>query len=106
MGQKSPVNDIVLQMATRYGNNEAGERLAREGPDLLRAQNSNGDTILHVAARVGNISILQKLLAIYFHQKSLGQNFLSPEVAHIYKDMETLPCIWPPMAVIQESCMS
>ncbi|XP_022635980.1 protein ACCELERATED CELL DEATH 6 [Vigna radiata var. radiata] len=64
--QQRPRGNTVLHIAALYGNDKCVERIVEIGPGLLRAENGNDDTALHVAARAGNISTLKNLLDALF----------------------------------------
>ncbi|KAK7324065.1 hypothetical protein VNO77_27584 [Canavalia gladiata] len=69
--QKSPMGNTVLHIAALNRNDYWVENLTQSASHLLFAKNTNDDTALHVAARAGNISTLNKLLAAIIHNLPL-----------------------------------
>ncbi|XP_047181203.1 protein ACCELERATED CELL DEATH 6-like, partial [Vigna umbellata] len=68
--QKRPRRNTVLHIAALYGNDKCVEKVLQIGEHLLLKINGNGDTPLHVAARAGKISTLEKLVAALLHRNS------------------------------------
>ncbi|XP_045831986.1 protein ACCELERATED CELL DEATH 6-like [Trifolium pratense] len=62
---KTPMNNTVLHIAALHGNDEIVTLIIEHAPKLLFKFNKNNDSVLHVAARGGHISTVQKLLATY-----------------------------------------
>ncbi|TKY56994.1 Ankyrin repeat-containing protein [Spatholobus suberectus] len=72
---RTPVlESTMLHIAAWHGNNEVVDLVAKQAPKLLFSRNKNDDTALHVAARAGHISTVEKLLEAY-------SNFQRPEIA-------------------------
>ncbi|RHN57326.1 putative ankyrin repeat-containing domain, protein accelerated cell death 6 [Medicago truncatula] len=62
---ETPMENTVLHIAVWYGNNDIVNLVIEHAPKLLFKFNENNDSALHVAARYGHISTVEKLLASY-----------------------------------------
>ncbi|KAL5736028.1 hypothetical protein ACOSQ2_030816 [Xanthoceras sorbifolium] len=51
--------------AIRRGNRERIKRLAKEKPDLFTKRSPQGNTVLHIAARLGKWSVVYEILELY-----------------------------------------
>ncbi|KAJ6360893.1 hypothetical protein OIU77_004842 [Salix suchowensis] len=58
----TPAGNSLLQLAVSYGSDKITSYLAEEFPSLITTQNSQKDTILHLAAREGKYSDIIKSL--------------------------------------------
>ncbi|KAJ1383738.1 PGG domain [Sesbania bispinosa] len=74
---KTPSGNTVLHVAAWNGNDDVVDLIAKHAPNLLFLDNLNKDTVLHVAARVGKISTVQRLLEAY-------ANFNNPKIAEAW----------------------
>ncbi|TKY56990.1 Ankyrin repeat-containing protein [Spatholobus suberectus] len=80
MQTRTPVlENTMLHVAAWYGNNEVVDLVAEQAPELLFERNSNSDTALHVAARAGHISTVEKLLKTY-------TDFQRPEITKAWNE--------------------
>ncbi|KAK7401043.1 hypothetical protein VNO78_12355 [Psophocarpus tetragonolobus] len=57
------MKNTVVHIAALYGKDEWVNQVIEKAPFLLAAKNNNDDTALHLSARAGHISTLNKLLA-------------------------------------------
>ncbi|XP_058745154.1 protein ACCELERATED CELL DEATH 6-like [Vicia villosa] len=62
---ETPMKISVLHIAAWNGNDDIVARLIKRAPKLLSENNKNNDSVLHVAARGGNISTVKILLEGY-----------------------------------------
>ncbi|KAJ4956969.1 hypothetical protein NE237_013752 [Protea cynaroides] len=58
----TPQKNTVLHIAAKFGQTETVKEIHKHCPDLLRRQNSKGDTALHLAARNGFPDIVRFLI--------------------------------------------
>ncbi|XP_058744958.1 ankyrin repeat-containing protein ITN1-like [Vicia villosa] len=61
--------NTMLHIAAWYGNDEIVTIVIERAPKLLFTFNTNNDSVLHVAARGGHISTVEKLLASYANEE-------------------------------------
>ncbi|CAL5190298.1 unnamed protein product [Lathyrus oleraceus] len=87
---ETPMENSELHIAAWNGNDETVTRLIEDDLDRLLKGNKNKDTALHVAARAGNFSIVEKLLKSYsnyimqFYEKYLVNKYEKESMGELF----------------------
>ncbi|XP_060672211.1 uncharacterized protein LOC107404581 isoform X2 [Ziziphus jujuba] len=58
----TPHNNTILHIAVRFNQQDITQRVSRLCPQLLVRTNADGDSPLHIAAKIGNREIVQRLI--------------------------------------------
>ncbi|KAH6776081.1 hypothetical protein C2S52_013642 [Perilla frutescens var. hirtella] len=61
----SPAGNAFLHVAAKHGNKDLAIFIAAQKPSLWLYKNSNGETVLHSAAKAGDASMVKALVEIY-----------------------------------------
>ncbi|KAI5433725.1 hypothetical protein KIW84_020838 [Lathyrus oleraceus] len=87
---ETPMENSELHIAAWNGDDETVTRLIEDDLDRLLKGNKNKDTALHVAARAGNFSTLEKLLKSYsnyimqFYEKYLVNKYEKESMGDLF----------------------
>ncbi|KAL1531525.1 protein ACCELERATED CELL DEATH 6-like [Salvia divinorum] len=79
LSRLTPIQNTVLHVAAKHGNQDIVNFITRTKPSLALAKNFNGDTVLHLAAKGGDEAMVKALVGDLSHNETEKRNLLMAE---------------------------